>query len=102
MATRQKTGGRTKGTPNKVNAAVKEAILGAFNEVGGQAYLEKVAQSDPRVFCGLLGRVLPTQLTGAGDEPIRVANESDRSSRDALVAKIEQMSRKLGGRTPSQ
>lgn len=96
MATRQKTGGRTKGTPNKVNAAVKEAILGAFSEVGGQAYLEKVAENDPRVFCGLLGKILPTQLTGAEDGPIRVMSESDHSARDELFAKIEQMSRKLG------
>lgn len=95
MATGRKTGGRTKGTPNKVNAAVKEAILGAFNKVGGQAYLERVAENDARVFCGLLGRVLPTQLAGTADEPIRIASESDCTVRDTLLAKIEEVRRRL-------
>jgi hypothetical protein len=87
MAAGRKTGGRTKGTPNKVNAAVKEAIIGAFNKVGGESYLVKVAESDPRTFCALLGKVMPTQLTGAGDEPIRVANEGS-DVRDILFAKL--------------
>jgi hypothetical protein len=90
MATKRKTGGRTKGTPNKVNAAVKEAIVSAFNKVGGEDYLVQVAENDPRTFCALLGKVMPTQLTGAGDEPIRLANEGRESARDRLFARIEQ------------
>jgi hypothetical protein len=97
MAAGRKTGGRTKGTPNKVNAAVKEAIVAAFNKVGGESYLVKVAESDPRTFCGLLGKVMPTQLTGAGDEPIRVANEGNESARDRLFARIEQMALREAG-----
>jgi hypothetical protein len=96
MAAGRKTGGRAKGTPNKVNAAVKEAIVGAFNKVGGESYLVKVAESDPRAFCALLGKVMPTQLTGAGDEPIRVANEGNESARDRLFAKLEQMALREG------
>jgi hypothetical protein len=91
MATKRKTGGRTKGTPNKVNAAVKEAIVSAFNKVGGEDYLVGIAKTDPRTFCALLGKVMPTQLTGAGDGPIRVANEGRESARDRLFARIEQM-----------
>ena len=88
MATRRKTGGRTKGTPNKVNTAVKEAIIGAFDKLGGESYLVKVAQSDPKTFCMLLGKVMPTQLTAAADGPIRVASD-DNSARDKLMALIE-------------
>jgi hypothetical protein len=102
MAAGRKTGGRAKGTPNKVNAAVKEAIIGAFNKVGGESYLVKVAETDPRTFCALLGKVMPTQLTGAGDEPIRVANEGSESARDRLFARIEQMAlRDAGDQTSS-
>ena len=90
MTTRRKTGGRTKGTPNKVHAAVKEAIIAAFDKLGGEAYLVEVAKSDARTFCTLLGKVLPMQLTGAGDDPIRVANEGGEV-RDILFAKIERM-----------
>lgn len=54
--------GRQKGTPNKVTLALKEAILAAFEEAGGVAYLKRVAQRDPRTFCMLLARVLPTEF----------------------------------------
>jgi len=63
-AKRAKTGGRKAGTPNKVTADIKAAIVGAFEKAGGEAYLEKVARDNPQVFCALLGKVLPTQITG--------------------------------------
>ena len=73
---------------------MKEAIIAAFDKLGGEAYLVKVGESDPRTFCTLLGKVLPTQVTGAGDEPIRVANEGNENARDILLAKLEQMGRR--------
>ncbi len=57
-----KTGGRTKGTPNKTTASVKEAIAAAFDEVGGKDYLVQVARSEPKVFCTLLGKLLPSHV----------------------------------------
>ena len=39
--------GRKKGTPNKLTADVKSAIMQAFNEVGAAEYLRKLARSDP-------------------------------------------------------
>ena len=36
---REKTGGRKKGVTNKTTKAVKEMILAALDEVGGQEYL---------------------------------------------------------------
>lgn len=63
-------GGRKKGVPNKLTASVKAAIEQAFREVGGAEYLKGVAKDDPRTFCTLLGKVLPTQVTGADDGPI--------------------------------
>jgi len=66
--------GRKKGTPNKVTADVKDAILKAFGDVGRDQYLKKVAQDDPRVFCALLGRVLPIQHEGNPENPLVVQN----------------------------
>jgi hypothetical protein len=100
MAVGRKTGGRANGTPNKVNAAVKEAIIAAFNKAGGEAYLVKVAKSDPGTFCMLLGKVMPTQLTGAGDDPIRVANEGSANAHDLLLAKLEEMRRRNAPTSP--
>ena len=65
-----KTGGRQKGVPNKVTADLKTAIMGAFEAKGGQAYLEEVAENDPRTFCALLGKVLPMQINGDEDKPL--------------------------------
>lgn len=60
--TGKKFGGRKKGTPNKLTTSVKEAIVRAFDEVGGVSYLVKVANEDPKTFCTLLGRVIPTEV----------------------------------------
>lgn len=62
---------RPVGTPNKLTAAVKDAILGAFDAVGGQDYLVRVAMEDPKTFCTLLGKILPTQVTGEGGGAIQ-------------------------------
>ena len=67
-----KTGGRQKGTPNKVTADLKTAIIGAFEAKGGQQYLEDVAENDPRTFCALLSKVLPMQIQGDEEKPLNV------------------------------
>jgi hypothetical protein len=61
MAKGRKTGGRKPGTPNKLTADVKSAIVAAFNEVGGSAYLIDLAKDHPAVFCSLLGKVVPAE-----------------------------------------
>lgn len=57
-----KTGGRQKGTPNKVNAALKDMILGALGDAGGQSYLTRQATENPTAFMALVGRVLPLDM----------------------------------------
>ena len=58
----KKAGGRVKGTPNKTTVAVKDAIMNAFEKVGGEDYLVIIAREDPKTFCALLGRVLPLEI----------------------------------------
>ena len=55
----ERRGGRAKGTPNKINAALKDMILGALGDAGGQDYLAKQAKDNPNAFMALVGRVLP-------------------------------------------
>ena len=57
-----KTGGRVKGTPNKLSASVKTMILGALNELGGTQYLVEQGRANPSAFLSLVGRVLPMQV----------------------------------------
>lgn len=60
-----KVGGRVKGTPNKMTAAVKDMILQALNEAhkdGGVAYLKDQAAKNPTAFLTLVGKVLPLDV----------------------------------------
>lgn len=76
---RTKTG-RRKGTPNKTTAVLKDAILLAAEEVGSDGagkdgltgYLRHVAKEDVKAFAGLLGKVLPMQVTGEDGGPIGI------------------------------
>jgi hypothetical protein len=65
-----KTGGRRKGTPNKLNADVKAMILGALDDAGGQEYLTKQAKENPTAFLTLVGKILPLQVTGNDGGPL--------------------------------
>lgn len=59
---RKKTGGRQKGTPNRVSADVKSMVLQAFEMVGGSKYLVQQSIDNPVAFMGLIGKVLPKQV----------------------------------------
>ncbi len=72
--------GRKAGTPNKTTAALKDAILRAA-ELSGRdckgkeglvGYLRRVADEDVKAFSGLLGKVLPLQVTGDGGGPLSI------------------------------
>ncbi len=54
--------GRPKGVPNKITKDIRGAIREAFDKAGGVDYLVSVAKSKPEVFCGLIGKVLPTDI----------------------------------------
>jgi hypothetical protein len=64
MAQGRKTGGRQKGTPNKLTADVKEMVLKALAQAGGVDYLYQRSQDEPKAFLALVGRILPMQVTG--------------------------------------
>jgi hypothetical protein len=46
----------------KLTIDVKEAIAKAFELSGGVDYLVQVARDDPRVFCALLQKIIPTEV----------------------------------------
>jgi hypothetical protein len=62
--------GRRAGAPNKITKDMRAAILAAYDAVGGQAFLERVAMEDAKTFCTLLGKIIPTQVTGDEDNPV--------------------------------
>lgn len=75
MAVGKKTGGRKKGTPNKLTGELKDLILNALSEAGGLNYLVTQAQNNPTAFLTLVGKVLPMQVSGPGGGAIPHAVE---------------------------
>ena len=70
-----KTGGRQKGVPNKTTAAVKDMVLTALGNVGGVKYLEKQADENPTAFLTLVGKVIPLQVAGDPENPLKTVHE---------------------------
>lgn len=93
----ERRGGRKKGTPNRVPALLKDAILKAAEYTGedfvklkkeqaienGEEYDQQeplveylMVQSvdNPVAFMTLMGKVLPMQVTGEDGGPIKTAN----------------------------
>ena len=64
----KKTGGRTKGTPNKTTAELKDMIITALNNQGGVKYLESVAIANPGAFCALIKAILPKDVNLGSQE----------------------------------
>lgn len=64
--------GRPKGSPNRTTAALKDALMIAAEETGRDGkgkhglvgYLKWLAVEEPKTFGMLLGKIIPTQITG--------------------------------------
>lgn len=79
--------GRPKGSPNKITADLKRAILEAAEAAGGPGgtvgYLTVQAAANPASFLTLLGKVLPTTIAGDADNPVLHIIERRIVSRNA-------------------
>ena len=60
---------------------LKEMIIGALHDLGGERWLAEQAEANPVAFLTLLGRVLPHSLTTESSQPpivLRVSNADMR------------------------
>jgi len=64
--------GRPKGATNKMTRALKDMILQALDDAGGEQYLADQALKNPAAFMTLLGKVLPLQVSGEDGGPVIV------------------------------
>lgn len=74
--TRFKPGGRTgrpRGSKNKVTQDLRLAVQQAFQNVGGIAYLERLAVREPKVFAQLVGKCIPKEVHTTLDQRIDLA-----------------------------
>lgn len=62
-----KTGGRQKGTPNKITMSVKDNVIATFERLGGIDGLVAWGEENRTEFYRLYAKLLPveTQVTGA-------------------------------------
>ena len=54
--------GRKRGSKNKTTVLIKEAIEESFANVGGAAYLTKMALEEPKAYLTLLAKILPAKI----------------------------------------
>ena len=92
MVLGHKTGGRQKGTPNKMTVLLKDSILQAAEQAGDKeglvGYLERQARDNPGPFMTLLGKVLPLQLSGDEGQAVSVTFEKYYESRPGKWEKL--------------
>ena len=106
MAAGHKTGGRTKGTPNKTTALLKDAILEAAVQAGKKeglvGYLTRQADDNPAAFLTLLGKVLPLTLQGDPEKPLVMQHEVKPADRlKQMVIQVAERSGETGSTLPN-
>lgn len=89
--------GREKGVPNKITTDLKMALLGALADKGGaREYFAKHLTRTPRSMLQLLGRLLPTQITGKDGGPISLEMEKVQAGLEKLTdAELKQLNNLL-------
>ena len=79
--------GRPKGKPNKLTMSVKAAIEEAFGEVGGATWLVEQAKEKPEVFAGLLGKIIPKEVTVNLNANLAAMSEEEKVALASVWAK---------------
>lgn len=87
--------GRTPGVKSKLTN-LREAVLEAFDQVGGAQYLAKLAEgtsSDRAAFVGLVAKVLPTQINAnvEGGISVQLSWLGARSIGTTVAQPVEQV-----------
>lgn len=65
--------GRPKGSLDKGNALIRDMLAQALDELGGVQYLVECGRDSrtKAAFLGLIGKMLPMQVTGEGGGPVQ-------------------------------
>ena len=72
-----KIAGRRRGTPNKLTASFREAVLTTFENIGGTDGLTTWASENPMEFYKIAARLIPTEIKCSEGRQIRVIVNRD-------------------------
>lgn len=98
-------GGVSKRGPQRAGVAAKEALLGAFERMGGEAGLVRWGKKNPTEFYRIWARLLPREdnvnVTAVGvEELLRQLDEQDKAGGERLAA-FDNAGAELGLQRPS-
>jgi len=80
-----KTGGRKKGTPNRISGDIKKMILDALDDLGGKDYLVEQGKSkNASAFMSLIGKAMPLQIANPEGEAFRTTQEVSQSDKELI------------------
>ncbi len=88
---RERTGGRKKGSPNKVTSCVREALTETFTLVGDVPALATWARENPTAFYTLWVKMMPakTEVSGPDGGAIPIENRDSTAQREIERLKEE-------------
>lgn len=93
---------RTKGAKNKITIAVKDAVEHAFNTVNRDGmYLVNLAHDDPKTFCSLVSRCIPSAVAISVSHTIDLSEamiEADKNIK-RLEAEYKERGLSLGSKS---
>lgn len=67
MAYGIKTGGRQRGTPNKITTVFKDAVRTVYEDIGGHAAFAEWARANPSDFYRIAAKLIPTEAPASQD-----------------------------------
>jgi len=85
MAQGFKTGGRQRGTPNKITRSFREAVHRAFENVGGVEALTEWAKENPGEFFKICARLIPVEISAPGGGVVTVVVDRGCAGQDRQV-----------------
>lgn len=93
MALGRKTGGRTKGTPNRATAAAKDALREAFESMGGASALAAWGKENPSEFYKLWVKILPLDLNHSPmvEDRLSVLFREISKNRNAVLRPVSEL-----------
>lgn len=83
MAYGFKSGGRARGTPNKITTAFKDAVRTVYEDIGGHAAFAAWAKENPSEFYRICSKLISTEVTAPSNvRPVISVNINSVDSPD--------------------